>query len=337
MVIEDFSQNILQTILNSKRILLHCHPFPDPDSIGSVLAMANVLKSLGKDFLAIGGDSNFPESLKDIPGYDVIQSKKYVDVNIDDFDTFIILDSSSKTQITQLQDITFPDKLNTIVIDHHRSNQTFGKVNLVLPECCSTCQVLYDLFLSWNVEIEYNVALYLILGIFGDTGGFRHPNTTPEALQVLANLVKICPDFYKYIFYFENSKRENELEMSGLALSNISKYCNGKVALSVIPFSEIQKRNLTKAEAMDGLIAGQLRAVKGWDIVASLVEAEENAVTISLRTRDQEKYDMSEIARFMGANGGGHRGAAGVTVHKTLEETIQTLIDLISSKYPEDM
>ena len=43
--------------------------------------------------------------------------------DISQYDLFIILDSSSPKQITKISNLKFPKKLQTIIIDHHQSNE----------------------------------------------------------------------------------------------------------------------------------------------------------------------------------------------------------------------
>ena len=132
-----------------------------------------------------------------------------------------------------------------------------------------------------------------------------------------------------------NNKKPIELEMLGLALSNIHEYYSSQVVFSVISNEDLRSRNISKEDSMEGLIGNTLRSVSGWTLVASLVEAEPDIVTVSLRTRDEKRYDVSKIAKSIGENGGGHTGAAGTTIHKPLGEAITSLLGVISEFYPE--
>lgn len=333
--IKELAPKILEAIQKSNQVLLHCHPYPDPDSVGSVLAMSAVLKKLGRDVTVIIGDTEYPQNLMGFPNREWIQPKNYTQINPSEFDLFLILDSSSPSQITQLAEIEFPDNMNTVVIDHHATNSSFGKLNLVESTYSSTSQILYDLFKLWKVEISPDIAVCLFMGIFADTGGFKYLNSTPKTLQIASELAKINPNYHKLIFDLENNKKPIEVEMTGLALSSVEKYFSGHVILSVIPYEEIKKRNLSKSDAMEGLVASLLKAVIGWDLVASLVEAEPNSVTVSLRTRDENKFDVSKIAKTVGEKGGGHKGAAGTTILEPLEKAKETLLQTIGKTFPE--
>ncbi len=333
--IKELASEILEVILKSKKILLHCHPYPDPDSIGSVLAMSEVLKHMGKEVFSIIGDTEYPQNLLGLPNYKWIQPKNFTQIDTSEFDLFIILDSSSTAQITRLVPIVFPDNMNTIVIDHHPTNSKFGKINLVESSYSSTSQILYELFKLWNVEVSPDTAVCLFMGIYADTGGFKYLNSTPETIFVASELVKINPNYHKLLFDLENSKKPIEIEMVGLAFSSVEKYFSNQVVLSVIRYEEIKKRNLSKNDAMEGLVASQLRTVVGWDLVASLVEAEHNVVTVSLRTRDENKFDVSKIAKTVGEKGGGHKGAAGTTIMEPVSKAKATLLRAIEQAFPE--
>ena len=88
------AKEIKSCIDGAKRILLHCHPFPDPDSIGSVLALREFLIRNKKEVVAIIGDSGYPSSLRNLNVKDKILPLNYFQIEPNDFDLFIILDSS---------------------------------------------------------------------------------------------------------------------------------------------------------------------------------------------------------------------------------------------------
>lgn len=332
--VKEIAPSILNAIKKSKSVLLHCHPYPDPDSIGSVLAMSSVLKKMGKKVTSIIGDSKYPDNLASLPNRDWIISRQWSQIDSKQFDLFILLDSSSPNQISQLTEVIFPKNMKTIVVDHHRTNEGFGDINLVKADSSSTCQILYDLFNYWGIKIDPDVAICLLLGIYADTGGFKYQNSNFETLRVVSELAKIYPNYHKFVFDLDNYRQPVELEMMGLALSSIEKYFDGKVIFSVITNKDIKKRGLRKEEAMEGLIASTLRSVVGWNLVASLVEAEPNVVTVSLRTRDENDFDVSKIAMAIGEKGGGHRGAAGTTIYASIDIAKIELVDKIREVFP---
>jgi phosphoesterase RecJ-like protein len=66
------SDIIWREIEKAQKILMHLHPSPDGDSVGSTLAMFHALKAKGKDVTVIKGDSDLPSYLKStLPGFDI--------------------------------------------------------------------------------------------------------------------------------------------------------------------------------------------------------------------------------------------------------------------------
>lgn len=333
---EDVNQ-IKEYIDSSKKILLHCHPNPDPDSVCSVLAMREYLINQGKEVVAIIGDSQYPLGLKRLCLEEKILPLNYFEVTPEDFDLFIILDSSSKYQISRLGEIIFPKGMKSIVIDHHKSNEGFGDINLILDTYGSTTHILYNLFNIWNVDITKNMALYLFLGIFADTGGFKYLNSTPEVFATVSSLVNINPNYHDVVFDIENSRSEIEMKMMALAMSSIKKFLGGKVVCSSMEYGLVKARELSRDDALGALIPDILRSVDGWEIVASLVEVNEGETVVSLRTRNEKLYDVSKIAKSVGVNGGGHAGASGTTIMKDLKGAEEELLNSISKLYGKEL
>src|SRR3990167_9084074 len=90
------SAQILEEIKKAKKILLNCHRSPDPDSIGSVLAMKLVLESMGKEIEIICPSRELYESVNYLPGYNKIKRGiDYSAFNFSDYDLFVVLDSAS--------------------------------------------------------------------------------------------------------------------------------------------------------------------------------------------------------------------------------------------------
>jgi len=328
-----FSQ-IKSAIESSKNVLLHLHPSPDGDSLGSALAMYLYLKSLGKTVTLIKGDSELPESFITLPGYDQITSKNYFDLDLSRFDLFIILDTSAPNQISKLGHVIFPPNLKTIVIDHHDTNEKFGQLNLIDASSPSTSQIIYQYLHHIKANISHEIAINLFTGIYFDTGGFKYSKTSPATFNIAAKLTKIAPDFSRYIFNFENNEQPGRLLFKGLSYLSIKTYFSGRVALSAVSQKQMLKHGLSRNDTEKGEISNALKSVIGWDIGISLVETETNVCTLSLRTRDSQKYDLSLIAKNVGV-GGGYRAAAGTTIYQPLSRSVKQLLSTIASLYPE--
>src|SRR3989344_4467547 len=152
---------IKEKLLASKRVLLHCHPNPDEDSVGSALAMKYMLESLGVAADIARGDSELPAHLSILPGHSSILDNTVHECDLSAYDIFMALDSSNPAYVTQKKDFSFPSHITVIVIDHHKSNSGYGVLNLIAPEYPATGQILYDLAGLWGVTLTHDMALNL--------------------------------------------------------------------------------------------------------------------------------------------------------------------------------
>ncbi len=323
---------IWEEIQKANNILLHCHPSSDSDSVGSSLGLAHILKKLGKKVTIISGDDPTPQYLSSLPGINEIIQKNYFEIDSKKIDLFLILDSSNKNQISKKGDITFPDSMRTVVIDHH-TNFGYGDIDLIDDSYPAVCQMVYDLIKLWNLEITKEAAACLFAGIYGDTGGFKYAPANYETLLAGSELAKLYPEFPKMIFEMENSVSPDQIKFLGVVLGSIEHYFNNRVALGVATMEQLNSNKINPKSVIKGDVANMLKSVTGWDIGICCVEASENHIEFNFRGRNPDKYDLGEIARRLG--GGGHRAAAGAPVKKTLSEAKELLLKTIQKVYPE--
>lgn len=329
------ARRIWKEIDRSKKILLHLHPSPDGDSVGSALAFYHALTGLGKEVTLIQGDSEFPQNLSSIPGADKITPKNINQIDLSQYNLFIILDSSSPKQITKIINLKFPRKLNTIIIDHHQSNEKFAKINFVYPSYSSTAQLVYELLMYKKVKITPKIAACIYVGIYTDTGGFKYFNPTFKTFNIASQLAKIYPKFPKLIFDIENNDSPDRLKFMSILLGSVETHFNNHVAVGKISYQDITKNNLN-INTIGGYseIVNTIKAVIGWNIAFTLVELQPEVVKVSFRTRNSEVYDMSKIA-LATKSGGGHKAAAGATLNMSLDKAQDLVLSVIKKLYPK--
>lgn len=326
-------QQINSAIRSSKNILLHLHPSPDPDSIGSALAMYFYLTSIGKKVTLIKGDSELREKSQFFPGFEHITDKNIFEIDIKKFDLFIILDSSNFGQVSRLGEI---DKLltqiKTIYIDHHPTNLSTGQINLIQPRSSSTCEMLFDLFKSFKVKLTPDISTCLYLGILSDTGSFTNINTTYQAIYKSSVLAKNIKNLPSLMFEYRNNSHKEEIDFIKLALQKYKVYFNNQIAISAISLSDLSKAGLSADSTKKTFISEMLRQCKDWKITICMVETEKNKNEISMRSRTEEN-DVSLIATQF--NGGGHKVAAGAVIYDTPSKALTLLLAAIQQTNPE--
>jgi phosphoesterase RecJ-like protein len=325
---------ILEEIKKAKSVLMHCHPSPDPDSVGSALAMKFVLEQMGKKATVIKGDSDIPKAFMHFPGADQIVEKNLGEVDLKDFDLFIALDSGSASQISRIKTPSFPFPIRSIVIDHHASNHGFADINLIEDRYPATAQVVFDLLSVWKFPMTADIARNLFMGIYSDTGGFKYANTSSRTFSIAAELTKIAPDFVSMISKMDNSNEPTFIAFEGMALNSIETFCNDTIAIAKVSYSMIKEKSIPLCDIRPGAIVPVLRSVARWNIVATMTEVEPNNIRLNLRSKDSDKYDVSKLAAALG--GGGHKAASGATMSMPLAEAVALVVAKAKELYMDD-
>ena len=172
---------------NSQKILLISHRKPDGDTLGACTSMYNALKTEGKE-LTLACIDEIPERYSFMP-----DTKEYIhEFDFREFDLLIVCDAGA-SYMTNYH-VKYPDifkgDVPVINIDHHASNDNFGKVNIVNTSAASATMIVYRFFKFFGYEITPNMATGILTGLYNDTGSFMHQNTTPEALKIAGEMVQ---------------------------------------------------------------------------------------------------------------------------------------------------
>jgi phosphoesterase RecJ-like protein len=332
LIIKEKAPLILAEIMKAKSILLHCHPSPDPDSVGSSLAMKFALEQLGKKVTVIKGDSEIPQAFMHFPGAKEIVQKNFFEIDLQEFDLFIILDTGSIKQISRFKPIQFPLPIKSILIDHHISNTGFADINLIEPNCLATCLILNDLFKEWGIKTDSGaIASNLFIGMYTDTGAFKYPGVSGHLYEEVADLVKYIPNVSDLITKMEYSNTKGLIDFEAAALSNIEIIGGGHFALSIVPNSVLKTKNILSRDVRTSEVSSFMLTVSGWDVVASVAELEPNVIKFSFRSKDVDKYDVAKLTAALG--GGGHKAAAGLILKMSLAEAKALVVSKAKELY----
>lgn len=296
---------IFSTIKKAGRILINCHRGPDSDSVGSALALSQVLQEMGKEIMVIC-PSDIPSDLMFLKGAEKIVRVNFTSFDFTDFDLFIILDSSTYSMVTGMKDSESPT-INSIVIDHHFSNNKFGKINLIDSKMTSTGELLYRLFMDWKVPVSQEIAECLLTGIIGDTGTFQYQNVGSETLEVAADLMKKGANKDKIVFNLYRSIEFKEVKMWGKFVEKMM--IDDSFVWSAIPIATYKDFG-EYAYAKEDVANLFFPIIKGTEFGIVMVEASDGVLSVSFRSRTG--FDVAKIAEEIG--GGGHKLAAGARI-----------------------
>jgi bifunctional oligoribonuclease and PAP phosphatase NrnA len=300
-----------------KRFLLTCHVLPDADALGSMLGLAEVLRSLGKEVYLYNRDP-VPPQLQFLPGVDAVRSSIPAG---ESFDATFITDTAARSLLPRhfpSIEVTGP----VVIIDHHVAHDDFGDVLVRDTHACATAVVVLDLAKALGVtKMPLSASAPLYTAMVADTGGFRYPGTTAQTLRTAADLLETGVDPWLVASnVFENWSMAR-MRLLGLAINSIETEFAGRVALLMIPQAMLQRAGATD-ELAEGMVEYG-RMLKGVEISIMLWERklrdDETAAgpTLTrLSLRSSGAADVSRVAVAVG--GGGHRAAAGATLNMDL-------------------
>lgn len=303
------SKKILAEIKKANNILLNCHKGPDPDSIGSALALYMVLIKMGKNVEIICPSEKLYEDVSFLKRYERIKKKiNFTNFKFSEYDLFIALDSSNWDMVTSDQNIPLPS-LPMVVIDHHYTNTRFGSINLVDEKASSVGEIINRIFVDWKIKLNKDIATAIMTAIVGDTGLFRYPNSTDKTFEAVQELLKSGADKELII---ANMYRNNDLNLVrfwGEALSRVELDKNHKFVYSAVPYEVYEKYGKPEnaKESSCDLFA---QTTKGTEFGFMALEVEKNLLSISFRGRTD--FDTSRMAKYLG--GGGHKAASGAKI-----------------------
>lgn len=305
---------VVNAIRRHKRFLVSGHVDPEADTIGSQLALASLLKRLGKEVIVVDQDPP-PDSCAFLPRLKELTLLKDVKKGSPKkFDCAIIVDCPTLDRIGKVKDL-ITDGITIINIDHHISNVRFGDVNWVDLNAAADGEMIFDIFKKFRMKLTKDEAVIIYSSILIDTGSFRYSNTTARTHIIAAELMKYGVDTNSVFEHLFELKSYPATRLLGLALLTLKRSRDGKVIWLWLT-NKILKQAVAKYDDAENFI-NYARAVKGCKVALFFKEAEEKGI-IKVSFRGKKGIDVNKIAAKFG--GGGHARAAGCTIKATARE-----------------
>lgn len=306
-------EDIRNHITEANRIIVITHIGPDGDAMGSLTAVGQALKQMGK-MPHLVCDDGVPSR------FSYLSETKYVmqDPESNPYDLLIAVDCGDVLRMGDAyRSLQYPTP-KIINIDHHVTNTQFGHVNLVDPNATSTTEILFGLFQSLEIEIDANIALSLLTGLVTDTLGFRTAGVTAHTLDVASQLIEAGADLSFVTMQALNVKPLSTIQLWQIGLTNM-KIEDGFIWTS-ISAEEQEEIGFTGA-GTNGLV-NILADIDVANIGAALLEMPDGTVRVGFRSR--APYDVSVIATELG--GGGHPLASGCSVSGPLASAEERVV-----------
>jgi len=140
------------------------------------------------------------------------------------YDVLIVLGSPDRESLGKIFEES-PDifyEVPVINIDHHGSNDRFGKMNIVDIAASSTSEILLDLLEKISEDaVDDVMAECLLAGIIEATNSFQNKNTTPKALRMSAALMARGADQQKIIRFLFKTQPLTVLKLWGRVMARL--------------------------------------------------------------------------------------------------------------------
>ncbi|MBZ0113552.1 MAG: bifunctional oligoribonuclease/PAP phosphatase NrnA [Thermoanaerobaculia bacterium] len=303
-------RELVDALLSGRNFLVTSHQNPDGDAIGSGLATARILHSLGKSVTLWYRDS-LPSVYQALPGSEVMHTGDQPPPGFPEaFDRTITLECPSLDRSGLEEHLAGREILN---IDHHLGNDEYGIVNWIDTAAPSLGELLFHLTQAMELEIDEDTATCLYLTLVTDTGGFRFSNATARAFTAAAALVRQGARPERVSQWLYESQPISSLRLLAEMLPTIDLHGDGRVATALLTQEMFERAGAERGDS-EGLI-DYPRSIGGVQCVALLREIGDGEYKVSLRSRGE--VDIETIASRHG--GGGHRNAAGCTLRGPFE------------------
>ena len=319
----------VEIVRNNQRFVLTTHVRPDGDALGSELAMAAILRSLGKEVLPANAFAVPPslafldpeQTLKEL-GTDVSAAE------LESYDVLVILDTSAFAQLGAMGEVIRTTKMLKIVLDHHVSEDDLGAEMFKDPTAEATGRLVADAADQLGVEITPEIASAAMVAVATDTGWFRFSSTTASTHRLAARLIDAGAQGDRLYQQLHENDTLARLLLIGRTMARVQTEMDGRLIHTVIERSDFDAVGAHPADSED--MINMTLSVGGTEAAVILVEQVGGGFKISFRSRCE--LNCAEVAQQFG--GGGHRKAAGAFIEESLAAAQAKVLDAVRQAMP---
>ncbi len=294
-----------------RRFLLTTHVRPDADGLGSVLALAEALETLGKEARMVIASSWPPQYDFLDPGRRIARFESPGN-SWRNCDAIVVLDTGTWNQLGDFG--TFMKSLPAAkaVIDHHVSHDDLGAVRFVDTSAEATGRLVAEAMEALGASLTPTSANMLFAAVATDTGWFRHANLTPATFALAEKLMKAGA---RPTWLYEQIHEQNtlpRLRLWGRALEDLQTAEGGRVAFIEVHLDDYRATDAIPSDTED--LINYTRSLAGVEVGLLFAEQQAGGVKVSFRSRGA--VDVARLAESFG--GGGHRLASGAILNASL-------------------
>ncbi len=313
--IEEEFEKLREVILSYEKFFLAPHLNPDGDAIGSMLAFYSLLNRLGKKVYLFSQDS-IPSNLFFLK--DIKKIKRSIPEHIEEKTVLVLFECSVPKRAGDIEKV-LKDASRIVNIDHHKTAELYGDINILDFSSSSTAEIIYRFFYHIKLKILKKEAASLYTGIVTDTGRFHFPITSPRTHEIAARLIEEGFDASKINDIIYATKPYESLKMLGRALESLTLLKKNKVAIMTLKLEDFSHFKASSEHTENIINYGMMiKNVK----VCVLFKEENDKVAVTFRSKGD--IDVSKIAAVF--SGGGHKNASGCKLAIPLEEAKEKVL-----------
>jgi len=300
---------------------LVCHVAPDGDALGSMLALARVLREQGTAVTCTWGDSTWvvPTSYGWLPDIECVVAPEEVPPRPE---VMVVLDTASRDRLGVLGSLADAAR-QLVVIDHHAHNSGLGGVQLIDPSAAATAVLVEELVRRLGGTVDADTATLLYVGLVTDTGSFQHSVTTPAVHAVAARLLADGARPADVARQLWGTRSYGFNTVLGSALSRLTLEPDAVAGRGWV-WTWTTREDLGAAGvALDEIepVIDVVRATREADVAAVFKQDGDGSFRVSTRSRGAT--DVGAVCSALG--GGGHKLAAGFTSYDDVDATAERL------------
>ena len=310
-----------QLINDAKKIIIIQAENPDGDSLGSSLALEEILGDLNKT-VHLYCPVEIPKYMRYINGWDRVSCDFATDA-----DLAIIVDTAADVLLSKVLETPgarhFLETHPVLVIDHHTTESSLSFEHTMLSaEAVATSAVIYELATAAGWSINPQAAEDMLIALMSDSLGLTTQNVTPQTFFVAGKLTELGASNA----VIEERRREymkkspEILAYKGELIGRIEYLLGGKLAVVHIPWEDI--RQYSDQYNPSVLVLDEMRLVEGVAIGVAIKTYPDGKITGKLRGN---LPIAEQVAGYFG--GGGHEYAAGFRAYESYDTIIKELID----------
>ncbi len=287
-------KKIYKIIKKYDSIIIARHVGPDPDALGSQLALKKTIQETfpNKKVYAIGCPASRFRYIGSLDSVDEETIKKSL---------LIVTDTPNEKRVDGIT--TKP--LYSIKIDHHPFVEKYCDVEWIDETSCSASQMIIELILNTKLKLTENIAKKLYIGVVADTNRFLFSYTSSKTFYLVSKLIDKSGLDFTNIYEELYLRPLKEIKFEGFISNNMTITKNG------FAYLKITEEMLNEYE-VDAATAGNM--VNNFNFINEIIvwavftvdKNNNNTIRGSIRSRGPIINEI--VAQF---GGGGHALASG--------------------------